>query len=299
MRLKHKQIEVFRAVMLAGSVTRAAEQLHTSQPAVSRDLARLAQLVGFALFDRRSGRLYPTARGLALFDEIERSFTGLQSIVSRAISLRDFREGELRLAALPALCDTLLAQACARFAARRSEVVVKIVALESPELERSLAEQRFDLGLVEHATAPAGTTLEPLLADEERLLVPPNHPLANRRRVALTELGQWPLVAYGVEDPYRRRLDAMFDGKGIQRRVVAEASTASSLCALVREGLGVAIVNSLSANQMLALGLRSIRLSPTVSYEVGLVKPILRSTNPLTDEFAEVLRSCVRRRAAP
>jgi DNA-binding transcriptional LysR family regulator len=114
----------------------------------------------------------------------------------------------------------------------------------------------------------------------------------------LTELDQWPLVAYGVEDPYRRRLDTMLDTKGIQRRVVAEASTASSLCALVREGLGIAIVNSLSANQMLALGLRSIRLSPTVGYEVGMVRPNLRAITPLTDEFADALRSCVRRRFA-
>ena len=52
MRLSHRQIEVFRTVMNTSHVTRAAELLHTSQPTVSRELARLEQVLGFDLFDR-------------------------------------------------------------------------------------------------------------------------------------------------------------------------------------------------------------------------------------------------------
>lgn len=57
MRLTHRHIEVFRAVMLAGQVTRAAEVLHTSQPTVSRELARMEQVLGYALFERDKGRM--------------------------------------------------------------------------------------------------------------------------------------------------------------------------------------------------------------------------------------------------
>jgi DNA-binding transcriptional LysR family regulator len=62
MDIQHRHIEVFRAVMTAGSVTGAAALLHTSQPTLSRDLARLEQLLGYALFERERGRLKPTAR---------------------------------------------------------------------------------------------------------------------------------------------------------------------------------------------------------------------------------------------
>ncbi len=77
MDIQHRHIEVFRAVMAAGSLTAAAGLLHTSQPTLSRDLARLEQLLGYALFERERGRLKPTARARALFDEVERSFQGL------------------------------------------------------------------------------------------------------------------------------------------------------------------------------------------------------------------------------
>ena len=62
MKLSHRQIDFFRAVMGTGHVTRAAELLHTSQPTVSRELARLEQVLGFALFERIKGRLRPTVR---------------------------------------------------------------------------------------------------------------------------------------------------------------------------------------------------------------------------------------------
>ncbi|MGL6045164.1 MAG: LysR family transcriptional regulator, partial [Vogesella sp.] len=72
MEISHRHIEVFRAIMLSGSVTGAATLLRTSQPTVSRELARLEQLLGYALFQRDKGRLQATARALALYDEVQR-----------------------------------------------------------------------------------------------------------------------------------------------------------------------------------------------------------------------------------
>lgn len=76
--LTHRHIEVFRAVMIAGGVTKAAELLGSSQPTVSRELARLERAVGFALFQRVAGRLRPTMPGLALYDEVRQSYAGLE-----------------------------------------------------------------------------------------------------------------------------------------------------------------------------------------------------------------------------
>src|SRR5579864_4685763 len=74
MPLTHRHIEVFRALMTAGSVTKAAEMLFTSQPTLSRELARMEQTIGFALFERVHGRLRPTMPALTLFDEIKRAY---------------------------------------------------------------------------------------------------------------------------------------------------------------------------------------------------------------------------------
>ena len=79
--LTHRHVEVFRALMIAGSVTRAAELLHTSQPTVSRELARMEHSIGFPLFERIRGRLRPTM-ALALYDEVRQSYAGLERVAS-------------------------------------------------------------------------------------------------------------------------------------------------------------------------------------------------------------------------
>ena len=106
--LTHRHVEVFRAVMAAGSVTGAAAALHTSQPTVSRELARLEQVLGLHLFDRVRGRLQPTAQGYALHEEVQRSYAGLERVADTAVRLRQFTQGQLSIACLPAFAHALL-----------------------------------------------------------------------------------------------------------------------------------------------------------------------------------------------
>ncbi|MEZ5703671.1 MAG: LysR family transcriptional regulator [Burkholderiaceae bacterium] len=177
MKITHRQIEVFRAVMVAGHVTRAAEALHTSQPTVSRELARLEQVVGFELFERVKGRLRPTARAMALLEEVEVSYVGMDRIAATAASLRHFSQGRIQVACQPALAHALMPDAIRRFALMEPDAGVGITPLESPALELALTEQRFDLGLTERREAPPATALHSLLEVDEVCLAarPPTH----------------------------------------------------------------------------------------------------------------------------
>jgi DNA-binding transcriptional LysR family regulator len=294
MRLTHRLVDVFRTVVLTGNLTRTAEQLHTSQPAVSRDLARLEQVLGLVLFDRHGGRLHPTAPALALYEEVQRSFVGLQSIAARAQSLRSLSEGLVDVVALPVLCDTLVPAACEALLARHPGATLRVVAREAPDIERALAGQRHDLGLVEHGDAPAQTQLQPLFEGDEVALLPPSHALAARQRLALADFAGQPFVSFAAEDRYRRRVDALFAERAVERRLVAEASSASSVCMLVQRGLGVAIVNPLTAGFARQLGLRVLPLEVSIPYRVSLVRPTLRPSNALADAFERALANCLR-----
>ena len=144
-----RHIEVFRAIMTAGSVTNAAQLLHTSQPTISRELARLEYLVGFELFERGRGRLHATARAVVLFQEVELAFIGLDRIVSFAESLSRFSQGAFSVACIPAFSHALLPQVCKHLIANHPGVSVEIATLESPWLEEQLTLQRHDVGLTE------------------------------------------------------------------------------------------------------------------------------------------------------
>ena len=144
MKLTHRQIEVFRALMATSHVTRAAEALGSSQPTLSRELARLEQTLGMNLFDRVRGRLRPTVRAMALLDEVERSYIGLERIAAAAVGLRQFAQGRLAVACLPALSHALLPDATRRFMSQHPQAGLAITPQESPVLEQQLSEQRFD-----------------------------------------------------------------------------------------------------------------------------------------------------------
>ena len=88
-RLTFRQIEAFRALVEGGTVTRAAELLHISQPAVSKQLANLEEDCGVALFDRTKGRLVLTDAGIRLYDEVSKIFVGVNQ---RRTQLTRYRE---------------------------------------------------------------------------------------------------------------------------------------------------------------------------------------------------------------
>ena len=193
--LTHRHVEVFRALMIAGSVTRAAELLHTSQPTVSRELARMEHSIGFPLFERIRGRLRPTMQALALYDEVRQSYAGLERVASAAARLRAYSDGQLAMIALPAFSHSVLPGAFRRFHAGHPGVSLSVETQESPFLEEWLSAQRYDLGLTESDAQPAGTRLELLVEVDEVCALPDGHPLLAREAIELRDFEDRPLSA--------------------------------------------------------------------------------------------------------
>jgi len=291
MDIQHRHIEVFRAVMTAGSVTGGAALLHTSQPTLSRDLARLEQLLGYALFERERGRLKATARARALFDEVERSFQGLARVVERAQALGRAEDMELSVLSLPALSHALLPGALATLMAGHPSARVSITPAEPPLLDAWMAEQRFDLGLAEQATPVPGVRVEPVLQADEVAVLPAGHALASRERLALKDFEGSDFISLAEDDPYRREIDARFTAAGVTRRLRVQTHSAVAVCELVRASLGLAIVNPLTAAACAGEGLVVRPLAVSIPYRVSALLPLHRPAQPLVESLLNALRS--------
>ena len=277
----HRQLAMFRTVMLHGNLSRAAEVLASSQPTLSRELARLEQVLGFALFDRIGGRLRPTVRALELLKEVERSFVGLEQIAARAHALRSLTTGHLRLACLPALAHALVPHALVRFAKEMPNATVSIHPEESPWLEQAMGEQRFDLGLSETTEAPPSVTLHTLLRVNEVAVLPPNHMLCGKAVLEPQDFEGERFVSLASGDPYRQLIDDVFATAGVTRNTWVETASAVGVCALVRQGLGVAIVNPLTALELSGPELTIKPLSVDIAFTVSLLLPELVAPHPL------------------
>ena len=292
-RITHRHIEVFRAVMTAGSVTGAADLLHSSQPTASRELARLESLLGYALFERLQGRLRPNARALALWDEVQRSWQGLERVVDRAVALGRSDAVQLSVLCLPALAHALLPGAAARLLQACPHARLSVTPQESPLLEEWMSAQRFDLGLGEQTATPPGTQAEVLLTLDEVAVLPAGHALAMRPVLGLDDFAGLPFVSLSADDPYRRQIDALLAQAGVQRQLRLETHSAVAVCAMVQQGLGVAIVNPLTALAGVngaGGGLVLRRLAFSVPFSVSMVRPLFRAPLPEVAPMVAALR---------
>ena len=280
-----RHIEIFHAVITSGNLTEAAAMLHTSQPTVSRELARLEKLIGLQLFDRIRGRLQPTAQGLRLFEEVQRSWYGLDRILNAAEGLRQFRQGELSIACLPVFSQSLLPTLCQPFLQRYPEVSMNIIPQESPLLEEWLSAQRYDLGLTETSQTPAGTERCEIFTGNEVCVLPVGHPLASKTCLTPQDFAGQNYISLSQTDSYRQLLDHLFHEQNVQRRMVMETHSAASVCAMVRAGVGVSIVNPLTALDYADSGVAIRRFSIEVPFTVSLIRPRHRPSSALVDAF--------------
>lgn len=288
--MNFKQIEAFRAVMLSGSMTAAAESLHTSQPNISRLISQLERTTGLKLFERHGSRLQPTDEGAALFSDVERAFIGLQSIEDAAHNIRLGGSGRLRIAAVPSLSLTLLPRVIQRFRQQNPEVAISIHTNDSPAVARWTASQFCDLGLASYiGEETPGVTPQVLCNVPGVCVFPKGHRLEALSTVTPNDLKGEEFISLLHNDGSRTRIDRLFpETKGF-RRMNLETPYAATICSLVGLGLGVSIVSPLVAQEYQHMGIVTRPFEPLIRFTTYLLLPSDRPHGLLTQRFAQLI----------
>ena len=158
-----RQVEAFKAVIENGTVSRAAEILHVSQPAMSKLIAHLEFDTGLKLFDRHKGRLAPTENGIRLYNEIDRIFAGLRQVENAVDAIRREEQGRISIGVLPALAGSFIQRATTSFLRDRTNVFCSVHSRSSWEIVDWVVARKFDVGLVDGGFKNPYVTLEPLM----------------------------------------------------------------------------------------------------------------------------------------
>lgn len=284
------QLEAFRAVMHGGSVTRAAEMLNLSQPAVTKLLRALEEETRLALFDRSRRRLTPTQEARRFEAEAERFFAAATRMDRIANDMRSAGMGELRVATLPSFGFSFVPGLLARFARQVRQLRVSVTVASSLEVHEMVAGGLADLGFaLPLSAAPASAVAEPIRLPGI-LVLPPGHRLARRRRVTLAELQGEPCISLGRQYRLRDLVDELFERHGVAPVPVAETQNAAAACAMAAEGLGFTVVEAITAAQF--AGRVVLRpLEPTVEFPVNVLAPPGRPVAVLAARFLEMLRA--------
>jgi DNA-binding transcriptional LysR family regulator len=274
MRISARQIEVFLAMMECGTVTAAAEHLHTSQPAVSRVLGRFEDQAGFKAFERSGTKLKPTAAGLVFYGEVKQVYRGLNYLNRIAQEVRENRRGYLYVGVFPALSNSWISVRVKNFLIHRENVLVSIVPMPSAEIVGAISRQTMDIGITAVPSDNPGVECHKLTELQVVCILPANHPLSQKRQIHARDLSG---------------IDEVFDTLGIQRNIKLETAQASSVCHMVASGIGLSIVTGFVANEYSHLGYIIRPFEPVIRFQTYLIRAQHRPQSSLVDEFIKQL----------
>jgi DNA-binding transcriptional LysR family regulator len=292
-----KQLTAFRTIMQQGSMSDAARRLDVSQPAISRLIRDLEQDLGFRLFERRSSRIHATAAARAFYLQVQRHFSGLDQLVQAADQIRMLKSGSLRIGAVPALAQTVLPAIIAGFRRGRDDLAISLGAYENDELLQRVAGHQFDLALVELPSDTSRLQPGPAYRTDLVCLAPAEHRFAQSPAVRVEDLELEPFISVGRSDSaLYQRTEQLFRECLVRPDPVLAVDQAQLAVALVHAGVGVALVDPFSAQQLSAEGVLVRCFEPALPYCFGFVQPDGQARNHLESAFIDSFEAGVGRR---
>ncbi|MCC5065218.1 LysR family transcriptional regulator [Xanthomonas campestris] len=287
-----KPLRAFCQTVRLGSVSRAAEALYVSQPAVTLQLQALERDLGVALFERSGRRLAPSREGQLLYDmalPLVESLDGLEAAFREKV--RGLDAGELNIAANSSTILYLLPRIVENFRARHPDVRLTLHNAISADGTDLLREDAVDLAIGSMLDVPADLHYAPVYRFEQLLITPPDHPLARQRTVSLQDLSPYPLILPPRRQVTYRLVDLVFQQARVPYTVALEVGGWEVIKQYVAMGMGISIVTAicLTDADRDKLAARSLKdYFPTRSYGVVVRKG--KYLSPQARAFIELIQ---------
>lgn len=237
-----RQLEVFEAIARLGGFTRAAEELHLTQPTVSMQIKKLTDAVGLPLFEQVGKKIYLTAAGRSLQNfsrEIFENFTRFEMTIA---DLKGMKQGRLRLGVITTakyFIPRLLGPFCREYPG--IDVAMKVSNRERI-LER-IDNNEDDLYILGQAPAGSDIVAEPILPNPLIVLAPADHPLAHQNNIPLQRLAEEPFLLREPGSGTRIATEQMFAQHNIRLRVRMELSSNEAIKQAIAGGLGISVLS--------------------------------------------------------
>ncbi|MDQ6640638.1 MAG: LysR family transcriptional regulator [Pseudomonadota bacterium] len=276
------------------SFAAAAKALHLSQPALSRRISHLEDLLGVRLFDRTTRSVGLTVLGGRFLGEVR----GLVEDMDRSVlSLRDAAEletGDVTIGCVFSAVHHFLPPVIHAFRQRHPRVLVRIVEEGADEVLASVKHGEADLAVNYVGMQDPEVEFAPLLKEPYVLACPVGHPLARRRSVPWQELAKYPLARVSHASRNRLLIDQALAELPPLPRPIIEVRHVSTLIGLVESGLALAVVPRLTLPRAPAAVVGVKLEQPAISRTLAIVRRSGRSLSPAAAAFARLLTSAGR-----
>lgn len=290
-----QQISVFLQLARTGSFSEAARLQGISQPALSRTVQQMEEVVGQRLFDRttRSVVLTPTGRQLQpIAERLVAEFDGAFGELARFV---EGRRGRVTVAALPSIAAVVLPPAIAHYREGHPDVEVVIMDGLSGSVLDAVAEGQADIGLTIRPSPRATLAYRPLLSDEFGLVCRSDDELAGESSLPWSVFEGRAFVGMATESSVRQMTDAAFLQAGLAIPALYGCAFLSTTGHLVAAGLGITALPRLTLSLLGQPGLLWRRLErPVMRRQMGIVTRVGRTLTPAAMAFLTALEQQAR-----
>jgi DNA-binding transcriptional LysR family regulator len=291
--LTARQLHAVLAVAEYNSFIAAASFLKTSQPALTRTIKRVEDVLGVRLFDRTTRRVAITAAGKEFVAVAERMLNDLRISVGSMREIGAEQRGRIIVSSIMSVANGLFPAIVAKYRASRPGIEIVLREGVHGTVLEDVRSGAADLGVTYVDDVPDFVEAKRVSREVFEVILPRNHPLIKRSRwssVTLAELAEFPLVSLPHESRTRRIIDGAASGAGQTLQHVATVTQFATMMSFVRAGVGIAIVPSGAIAGLLGKDLAVLALSkPRLSRDAGLIWLRDRELTPAARGFAAVV----------
>ena len=251
-RLTLRQFKVFEAVARHLSFSRAAAELHLSQPAVSMQVKGLENIVGQPLTEQLGKKIFLTEAGREVLHTSQNIAAQLNDLQTNLKQLRGMDSGRLNLA-VTSTVNSVATGILARFRGRHPKLSIHLDVSNRESVLSQLAANSIDLAIM--GQVPEGLGLEATRFMDNPLVViaPPDHPLTRKKRISVNELATESFLVREAGSGTRGAMERFFAAKGLEIRTSMEMSSNEAIKQAVQAGLGLGILSQQTLEMELAL----------------------------------------------
>ena len=291
--MKHRDLELLHALMSFGTVSNAARALHMTQPNASKMLRRIEDDLGFCLFERINGRLHPTEEARLIFDQVESSLLSLRRLKMLTDDIKVMHKGSLTLGGLPLLSRSWMPGVLARFMQTHPGINTTFHTRSSRKLIELVAERQLDLAVGMLSLDDPLVECSVLTSLQIVAAIPLQHPLAQKHVIEAADLHEQDFISLSVLDHTREEIEGCLRDAGAMPRERCECSLPTVALQMVENGIGIALVDHISAREHHARQLLFRPFRSQIQLQVWLMRPRMRPRSVVVDEFVALLKQSV------
>jgi DNA-binding transcriptional LysR family regulator len=289
-----RQVEVIRAVMVTGTIGGAAKLLNVSAPGISRLVKYTEKSLGIRFFQRQNGRYFPTSEAQSIFEQINGVYKKVDDLTEIISKIGRGTLSELRIGSVPSISQIMVPRAIERVRRSYPDLRIDINILKIEEAIDYLMLGKGDCVAMSYRLDHPGLEFMPLASGELFCIVPEGHELAGRKQVSAAEMIRYPLIGIDPNDPYGRIMAEMFARNRLDYDITIRARFGTTVCALVKAGLGIAVIDQFTVAHGGYPGVELLRIAEPTRFDTYIATKRGAPLSLHVEHFIECLRSEMR-----